>query len=315
MLWRLPGEDWIQKVRRLEKLGYSSIIVTDHPNTQWCPFASMAAIASVTEKIKVGSMVINMDFHHPAVLAKASATIQNLSKGRHEFGIGAGWDKPEYYKAGIRFDKASVRVSRLEESIQVIQSMWVKEYSTFEGKYFKIYDIPRAASHMLYGAPKTLLGAGGKMTLRLAGKYADIVNIIPRFSGINVSNDIVKAVIRDPLTFSRLKEKMIQVQESAKKANRDPDNLEYSYLYMPGTEITDDPESAIKRHAKQVGVTAKDLIKSPNLFFGTLNDLRDDIKERFEETGIGYHVIPGSLEDFSKLEEFAEEVIKPLIRW
>jgi len=167
---------------------------------------------------------------------------------------------------------------------------------------------------MQYGAPKTLLGAGGKMTLRLAGKYADIVNIIPKFSKISVSDDVVKSAIRDPLTYNRLLKKMSQVKESARRAGRDLDGIEFNYLYMPGTEITDDPESAIQRHAKMVGVTPEDLAKSPNFFFGTLTDLREEIKERYEETGIGYHVIPGSLEQFTKLEEFADKVIKPLMR-
>jgi probable F420-dependent oxidoreductase len=314
MLWRIPGEDWVHKIRRLEELGYSSIMIPDHPNTQWCPIATQAAIASVTEKIKVGSMVFNMDFHHPVVLAKASATIQNLSRGRHEFGIGAGWDEPEYHKAGIRFDEAATRVARMEEAIQVIQRMWVNELSSFEGKHYNVHDIPQAASHMHYGAPKTMLGAGGKRTLRIAGRYADIVNVIPRLSGIKVSTDYVKAAIRDPLTFTRLNEKMGWVRESAKRAGRDPDNIEYSYQYMPGTEITDDPESAIRKRAKLVDVTTEDLVKSPNFFFGILHDLRADIEERYEATGIGYHVIPGNLEDFTKLEEFAAEVIKPLSR-
>jgi probable F420-dependent oxidoreductase len=312
MLWRLPGEDWVDKVRRLEELGYSSIMIPDHPNTQWCPIATQAAIASVTKRIKVGSMVFNMDFHHPVVLAKASATIQNFSRGRHEFGIGAGWDEPEYRKAGIRFDAAPIRVARLEEAIQVIQSMWSNEVTTFDGEYYKVHDIPRAASHMNYGVPKTMLGVGGKKTLRIAGRYADIVNIIPKISKIEVSSDYVKAAIRDPLTYSRLIEKMNWVRDSAKRAGRDPDNIEFSYHYMPGMEITDDPQSAIQRRAKQVDVSPEDLVKSPTFFFGTLKDLRADIEERYEETGIGYHVISGSIEEFDELEEFAKEVIKPL---
>lgn len=314
MLWRLPGEDWIEKIRRLEELGYSSIMIPDHPNTQWCPIASMAAIAAVTEKIRVGSMVFNMDFHHPAVLAKASATIQNLSKGRHEFGIGAGWDEPEYHKAGIRFDEASTRVARLEEALKVIQMMWVNELSTFEGEHFRVRDIPQAASHMYYGPPKTMLGAGGRRMMRMAGRYADIVSIIPRISGIKVSTDYVKAAIRDPLNHKRLNEKMGWARESAKEAGRDPDTVEYCFQYMPITEITDDPESAVRRRAKMADVSAEDLVKSPNFFFGTLQDMRADVEERYEATGIGYHVIPGSLEDFAKLEEFAAEVIKPLSR-
>lgn len=308
MLWRLPGDDWVEKIKRLEELGYSSIVITDHPNTQWCPIATQAAIATVTEKLRVGGMVFNIDFHHPVVLAKASATIQNLSKGRHEFGIGAGWDESEYYKAGIRFDEAGTRVARFEEAIKIIKMMWINENSSFEGKHFSVHEISQAASHSHYGPPKTLIGAGSKRTLSIAGRYADIVNIIPTLP----SSDYWGAVIHDPLTYTRLKEKMTWVRESAIRAGRDPDDIEYSFLYMPGTEITDDVKSAVERRAKLVGVTAEDMVKSPNFFFGTLPDLRIDIEERYEVTGISYYVIPGNLDDFIKLEDFASKIIKPL---
>ena len=308
MLWRIPGEDWVQKIRRLEDIGYSSIMIPDHPNTQWCPIATQAAIASVTEKIRVGSLVFNLGFHHPVTLAKASATIQNLSRGRNEFGIGAGWDESEYHTAGIRYDKALTRIARLEEAIQIIQSMWVNEHSSFEGKHYRVHDIPQAASHMQYGPPKTLIGAGSKRTLRLAGRYADIVNIIPTLP----SSDYLGSVIRDPLTYSRLREKMGWVQESAEASGRDSDDIEYSFLYLPGTEITDDPDSAAGRCARQYGENVEDVMKAPNLFFGPLQDMRADIEERYEATGINYHLIPGSIEDFSKLEDFAAAVIKPL---
>lgn len=310
MLWRLPGEDWAGKVKRLEELGFSSILIPDHPNTQWCPIATQAAIASVTNTIKVGSMVFNLDFHHPVALAKASATIQNLSKGRLEFGIGAGWDESEYYKSGIRFDEAGTRVTRLEEAIKVIKMMWINESSSFEGRHFSVHGISQAASHSQYGPPKTLIGAGSKRTLRIAGREADIVNIIPTLR----SSDFWGAVIRDPLTYTRLKEKMAWVRESAMRAGRDPDDIEYSFLYMPGTEITDDARSAVERRAKLVGVAAEGMIKSPSFFFGTLPDLRIDIEERCEATGISYYVIPGSLDDFIKLEDFASWIIKPLCK-
>jgi probable F420-dependent oxidoreductase len=308
MLWRIPGDDWVQKIMRLEELGYSSIMIPDHPNTQWCPIATQAAIASVTEKIKVGSMVFNLGFHHPVILAKSSATIQNLSKGRCEFGVGAGWDETEYYMAGIIYDKAQTRITRLDEAIQIIQSMWAKEHSSFEGKHYKVRDIPQAASHMCYGSPKTLIGAGSKRTLRLAGRYADIVNIIPTLP----SSDYLGSVVRDPLTYPRIREKISWVQGSAEESGRDSDDIEYSFLYLPGTEITDNPYSAASRCAKQHEADVEDVMKAPNLFFGSLQDMRYDIEERYEATGISYHLIPGSLEDFAMLEGFAAEVIKPL---
>jgi probable F420-dependent oxidoreductase len=312
MTWNIHDKDWVNKIQRLEKIGFSSILITDHPNTQWCPTATQAAIASVTETIKIGSIVYNNDFHHPAMLAKSSATIQNISKGRHEFGIGAGWDKSEYHKVGTRFDKPGTRITRLIEAIQIIQSMWVNESTSFDGKHYKIAGVSQAASHSEYGPPKTMIGGGGKRMMRLAGKYADIVNLVSSNPSAKRSNDFIAAAVMDPLTNARLMDKMTLVHESAEKAGRDVEDIEFSFLYLPTTDFTEDVESAIARRAKRFHVSADEIRSLPNLFVGSFDDFREEVEARHDETGIGYTIIPGSLSNLSRLEEYAEKVIKPL---
>ena len=109
----LPS-DWLARVRRIEALGYATLFVPDHFGTQWEPVATLAAAAAVTERLRVGSLVYDVDYRHPVVLAKAAATTQLLSNGRHEFGIGAGWMQSDYEEAGLPYDKASVRIARLD---------------------------------------------------------------------------------------------------------------------------------------------------------------------------------------------------------
>lgn len=299
MLWSLTGDDWVDKVKRIEELGYSSVLIPDHPNLQWDSVATQTAIAMVTKKLNVGSFVFNLDFHHPVMLAKASATIQNISRGRHEFGIGAGYVEMEYKQAGISFDKPGVRITRLGEAIQVIQSMWVNERTSFGGTHFKISNQPQAASDMDWGPPKTLMGVGGKRTLSLAGQYADIISIIPQ--GVDFT---------DNLTPKRLEEKISWAQNAAEKVGRNVGEIEYNFSYFPGMAITDDPKPILTQISKNYGLTVEQVKQNPNFFVGNLSEFKEDIGERYNETGINYYAIPGFLSKFEEIEKIGSIVKK-----
>ena len=127
----LPAEGWIERARRIEALGYSTLFVPDHFGSQWEPVATLAAVAAVTTRLRVGSLVYDVDYRHPVVLAKAAATTHLLSGGRHEFGIGAGWMETDYVEAGIAYDRPGVRIARLEEALQIVRGMWTQEKTSF----------------------------------------------------------------------------------------------------------------------------------------------------------------------------------------
>ena len=175
----LPETGWQERVRRIEALGYSSLFCPDHFGPQWDPVALLAAAASVTETLKVGSLVYDVDYRHPVILAKAAATVQILSAGRHEFGIGAGWMKSDYDEAGLTYDRPGIRIERLEEALQIIRGMWTQERTSFEGGHYRVSQIAQAAELPSGGQPKILIGGGGQKVLSVAGRYADIVGINP----------------------------------------------------------------------------------------------------------------------------------------
>ncbi|MGH2898319.1 MAG: LLM class flavin-dependent oxidoreductase, partial [Solirubrobacteraceae bacterium] len=175
----LPADGWIERVRSYERLGYSTVFCPDHFGPQWDPTALLAAAAAVTTRLNVGSLVYDVDYRHPVIHAKAGATIQLLSGGRHEFGIGAGWMRTDYDEAGMAYDRPGVRIERLEEALQIIRSMWENERTSFEGKHYKITNIAKAAELPTGSRPKILIGGGGPRVLRLAGRHADIVGINP----------------------------------------------------------------------------------------------------------------------------------------
>ncbi|MDX1385290.1 MAG: LLM class flavin-dependent oxidoreductase, partial [Thermoanaerobaculia bacterium] len=158
----LPHETWRDDVRRIEALGYSSVFFPDHFSSQWDPTAGLAAIAAATETLRVGSLVYDVDYRHPVVFAKAAATIHLVSGGRHEFGIGAGWMETDYREAGIAYDRPGVRISRLEEALQIIESMWANERTSFEGEHYTVEEIAQAAPLPAGERPKILIGGGGR---------------------------------------------------------------------------------------------------------------------------------------------------------
>jgi len=143
----IPVYNWIETVRHLEEIGYSTIFQPDHFDTNGNdPIAMLSAAAVSTEKINLGTLVFDVDYRHPVILAKASADIHLLSGGRFEFGIGAGWDRNDYEMSGILFDRPSVRIERLDEALHIIRSMWTEEKTTFLGKHYKITNIEKAGA-------------------------------------------------------------------------------------------------------------------------------------------------------------------------
>src|SRR5205085_1946051 len=146
--------------RRLEGEGFSSLLVADHyDNPMSCGILQIAA-ADATTTLRVGSYVYNNDFRHPALLAKEAATIDVMSGGRLEFGIGAGWDKREYGTTGIPFDPGSVRVSRLEEAVEIMKLLWQGERVSFTGQQYRIDGLEGMPLPIQRPLP-LLIGGGG----------------------------------------------------------------------------------------------------------------------------------------------------------
>lgn len=170
---------WRELARRVEAEGFSSLLIADHYlNEMSCGVLQMAA-ADATTTLRVGSYVYNNDFRHPALLAKEAATIDVLSGGRVEFGIGAGWHRGEYDQTGIPFEPGSVRVSRLAEAIDIITALWRGEPLTYEGEHYRFDGFAGTPKPIQQPIP-LLIGGGGPRMLKLAASRADIVAMVPR---------------------------------------------------------------------------------------------------------------------------------------
>jgi F420-dependent oxidoreductase-like protein len=168
-----------------EKLGYSTIWFTDHllsvfgsPSspTYEC-WTTISAIAALTKKLRLGTLVLCNSYREPSVLAKMAATLDNISNGRLDFGIGAGWYSDEYKAHNFPFEKASVRIAKLREAIQVIKCMWTEKNPQFDGKYYKVNDAFCNPKPIQKPHPPIWIGGGGeKLTLKVVAEHANGCN-------------------------------------------------------------------------------------------------------------------------------------------
>jgi probable F420-dependent oxidoreductase len=300
----LPASGWADRLRRIEALGFSSVFWPDHFGDQWEPVAALAAAAAVTQRLNVGALVYGVDYRHPVVLAKAAATIQLLSGGRHEFGLGAGWMQTDYDEAGLRYDRPGLRIERLDEALQIVRSLWSQDKTSFAGKHYRVKDVARAVALGGLAAPKILVGGGGKRVLGVAGRHADIVGINPSLPEGRVTPQTVA-----DLAPARVREKVAWVREAAAAAGRDPATIELNSLVFV-TAILDDPKPLREMIAKNTGMSVDDVAGCPAFLTGSSAEIRDRLSQRREETGISYVVIQGA--KFDGVERFAEEVVSPL---
>ncbi|MEV1246960.1 TIGR03621 family F420-dependent LLM class oxidoreductase [Nonomuraea sp. NPDC050022] len=172
------GKAWADKARRLESAGFDVLLVPDHlVGPRFAPVAALAAAASVTTRLRVGTLVFANDFRHPAVLAKETATLDVLSDGRLDVGLGTGWMAEDYQRAGLPFEPPGVRVDRLAEAVAVLKGLWGDGPYTFDGTHYQIRALDQQPKPVRRPHPRLLLGGGGPRMLRLAAREADVVNL------------------------------------------------------------------------------------------------------------------------------------------
>ncbi|MGI5163482.1 TIGR03621 family F420-dependent LLM class oxidoreductase [Spirillospora sp. CA-253888] len=173
--------EWAAKARRLEDSGFDALLVPDHlVGPRFAPLAAMTAAACATTRLRVGTLVLANDFRHPAVLAKEAATLDVLSDGRLEFGLGTGWMAHDYDRAGLALDPPGVRVDRLAEAIDVLKGLWRGGPFSHDGEHYRIDGLEQEPLPLQRPGPRLMLGGGGPRMLRLAAREADIVNLTLR---------------------------------------------------------------------------------------------------------------------------------------
>jgi probable F420-dependent oxidoreductase len=286
--------DFEQLARKIEALGYATLYLPDHfIDTQMAPLVGMAVAAEATKTLRVGALVFDNDYKHPAILAKEIATLDRLSDGRVELGIGAGWMKVDYDALGLPYDRAGVRVDRLEEGLAVIKGCWGPEPFSFSGDHYTITDydgIPKPTQQ----PPPILVGGGGPRVLRLAGREADIVGINPNLRAGAVTNDAAADSLAE-----RVDEKVGWIKEGA-GARFDDLELQIRYFFAA---ITDDRQALAEAAAPGFDMTPEDALEAGITCIGTIDEICDQLVARRERWGVSYVVIGDDI-----FEQFAPVV-------
>jgi len=271
------GEEWKAKARKAEEMGYNILTMPDHFHTQLTAAPALAAVAAVTTTLRIGTFVLDNDFRHPALVAGDAATLDLLSDGRFELGIGAGWMQTDYERTGIPFSAPGVRVHRLEESVRIIKGLFGELPVTFTGQHYTITDLAGFPRPVQRPHPPVLIGAGGRRMLSFAAREADIVSIVPR---ISAPNELSLA----DLAASVVDEKVEWVREAAGERFS---ALELNAL-IQRVIVTDDQPQATRSLGEDWGISADSARESPYLLIGTTKEIADMLCAHRERFGLSY---------------------------
>ncbi len=262
-----------------EDLGYSTLTVADHFDDQLAPIPALMAAADATTELRVGALVMCTDFTHPVVLAKEAATIDVLSGGRFELGLGAGWMTTDYEQTGIRFDSAGTLIERLGEAIRVIDGLWGDAPCTFHGDHFDVTALDGRPKPVQQPRPPILVGGGGRRVLRMAARHADIV-------GLNV--DLRRGVIDDHAGPNATDEATAQKLAWIREAAGPRFGALELHVRVHLVIVTNDRWGMAAALGPAFGLSPDQALRSPHALAGSVEQITDDLRERRERWGISY---------------------------
>ena len=265
--------DW---ARRIEDLGYSTMTISDHFDDQLGPIATLTTAAAATRHLRVAPLVFCNDYRHPAVLAKEAATLDLLSDGRLELGIGAGWMTADYGAAGLVLDPPMRRIERLEESIDVIEGLWSGAAIDHHGTEYDITGL--AGTPTPRRRPRWIIGGGGRAMLGLAARRADIVGLNLRLSDGRF--DRAGATCTAAATDERIS--WIRTAAGARI-----DHPELQTRVHHGI-VTDGRRAGFAAVADAFGISDDEATGTPHALVGTTEQIIEDLRARRERWGISY---------------------------
>jgi probable F420-dependent oxidoreductase len=278
-----PAKEWAEYARRAEGLGYSTLFMPDHfVDTDFAPMVGLSFAAAATTTLRVGMLVLGNDYKHPAVTAKEAATLDVLSDGRLEFGLGAGWMTADYEALGLQHDPPGTRIERLAEALDIVQQGWADGPFDFAGEHYTILGYDGKPKPVQQPRPPILVGGGGPKVLRLAGQVADIVGINPILRAGEIGADAARDTLGDATA-----RKVGYVREGAGDRF---DDIELQVRYFIAA-VTDDAIGLATSLAPMFGVTAEESLQSGAVLAGTVDEICDTLVARRETTGVSYVVL------------------------
>jgi probable F420-dependent oxidoreductase len=264
-------------------------------------FTTLGAVAAVTRRVMMTQVVTASSFRNPALLAKMTSTLDHISGGRYELGIGSGWFRGEYEAYGYSYPSNAERIDQLEEALQIIKAMWTQDEPVFHGHHYRIdkaYNFPKPVQKP---HPRILIGGSGKKILPVIARHADIVNIAPPVTSGEI--DPAKWARFSKASLSRKVEELRQLTQQAGRPADAVDVSASSSIFI--AEGKGEAEGVALRVAKSMGIPDREAARqAPGIMWGTPQEIKDELHMRVEELGIThfplYFGTPGGVELFAR---------------
>jgi probable F420-dependent oxidoreductase len=254
----------------------------DHFTDQLAPVPALQAVADATTTLRVGALVWDNDYKHPVVLAKELATIDLLSEGRLEIGIGAGWMISDYEQAGMPYDAAGVRIDRFIEGLEIIKRAMNEGAFSFSGKHYTISNYDGLPKPIQRPCPPILIGGGGKRVLSFAAREADIIGINGTMTAGVVGPDAISSMTADAV------EEKVSIVRSAAGPRLADIEMNIRAFFV---KVTDDASGTISGMAQMIGVEPTMVADTPFALIGPVNKIVDDLLARRERWGFSYVIV------------------------
>jgi probable F420-dependent oxidoreductase len=290
------GAAWRERAKAAEDLGYDTFWMPDHLDDQWGPLVGLTAAAAATTTIRIGTLVFDNDFRHPAVMAKEMATLDLVSEGRLELGLGAGWLESDYLKHGLPFDPPATRVERLEEAVQVVKALWSGQPVTFLGNHYRLdaasgWPRPIQAPH-----PPVMVAGGSRKVLGVAAREADIVGFNTSLAAGAIGPEAARSALAH-----RFQERVAWVKEAAGERFDELELQCNTAFCLVGVDRWATAEAV----APGFGITPEEALDVPIALVGSVEEICATLERRREEFGFSYWTVPGDA-----LEAFAPVVAR-----
>ena len=277
-------KEWVELAKATEDHGFSSLTMPDHFTDQLAPVPALMSAADATSKLRIGALVWDNDYKHPVVLAKELATMDLLSDGRLEIGIGAGWMATDYEQSGMVYDKPGVRIDRFLEGLEIIKHAMTGEKFSFTGAHYKITDYISAPLPVQRPCPPIVIGGGGPRVLKLAAQLADIIGINP-----SMKDGVVNAETITHMTADAVAEKIKIVENTAGTRMQ---NIELNIRAFL-VNICESADEAINGTANMFKVAPEMIANSPFALMGPPAKIAEDLLARRERWGLSYIIVGG----------------------
>jgi probable F420-dependent oxidoreductase len=273
--------EWVEKARKAEALGYAVATMPDHISGQLAPVPALAVVAASTSSLRIGTMVLSNDWRNPVLVAREAATLDLLSEGRLELGIGAGWDRHDYAQLGVPYGPPGVRVARMEQAVDIILQLLEGATVTHSDRFYQLEAATCTPLPVQLPHPPLVIGGGSRRVLSMAGRLADIAHIHTNLSAGQQGGDA-----RPNLRAKATAERVQWVRDAAHERSATPE----LGIRVIMASVTDRRATRAAELGQRWNLSSDEVFECPQALVGSIDGMAEDLMERREKYGFSFIV-------------------------